>query len=108
MDSSKELAVIIAGIIGILGALGSVINSLKENKKRGIKQDRRIKQIHILVNSRLTVALKLVAMFTKREAERTKNPDDMAAYEEAAKELRRAMTVAVTVEEDEAGEPDAE
>ena len=115
---SKEIvAVIAAAVVTIIGSLTAAVVSIittvrTTNKKvaasaveaqvRGKSQDRQLRKIHLLTNSRLAAALKLLARMTKKEADRTKDPEDIAAYEEARRELEAAEvgTIAVEIEEE--------
>jgi len=114
---SKEIvAVVAAAVVTIIGSLTaaivSVITTLRTKTKvveaaaeaqvRGKSQDRQLRKIHLLTNSRLAAALKLLARMTKKEADRTKDPEDVAAYEEARRELESANigTMAVEIEEE--------
>jgi hypothetical protein len=53
-------------------------------------RDRKIQEIHILVNSRLLTVLHMLVTLTKKEAERTHLNEDIKAYEEALADLQRA------------------
>jgi len=94
--SKEEIGVLVAGGVTLLGALGTfftmVIGALK-------KQGRVLHKVHLLTNSRLGSALKLLVRMTKKEADRTKDPDDIAAYQEALRELESAAAGALAVAE---------
>jgi len=114
--SVEIVTVIIAGIVTILGVLIpgiiAIIRALKENTKitiagqkalaaRGIVRDKKVQEIHILTNSRLSAALNLVMVMAKRESDRTSNPADVATYKAAVEEVRKAeeATDKITLED---------
>lgn len=63
---------------------------------KSIIKDNKLQDIHVLVNSRLLSALRLIVFLTKREAERTGIAADNLAYQEAAEELKRAEEANIT------------
>lgn len=63
---------------------------------KSVVKDNKLQDIHVLVNSRLLSALRLIVFLTKREAERTGIPADTLAYQEAAEELKRAEEANIT------------
>src|SRR5712671_3915900 len=85
----------------LVGGTIKIINVIEANKrllvagqvynaKKGDIRDVRIKEIHFLVNSRLTAALRLVVVLSKKEADRTGLPQDVKVYEQAQRELDEA------------------
>lgn len=121
---SVQLAVIIiGGILSILTALVTGILSILKvvrstrstliagtlaHKARGVVRDKKIQEIHLLVNSRLLTALRLLVMLTKKEAARTNEPGDVAAYNEAVKELERAEAATKIVTRAQDGDTEVE
>jgi hypothetical protein len=91
------LAVLIPGIVSIIRALREtkasqthISEEQDSSKLRGLKRDRKIQEIHLLVNSRLVTVLRLLVAVTKKEADRTADPSAISAYKEALAELTRA------------------
>ena len=108
--SDAKIGIIIAGVVTILGAFTAMIKELRsntrdiaQNTKEGRVRGKTLHKVHLLTNSRLGAALKLLVRMTKKEADRTKDPDDIAAYQEALKELNsvQAGTLAVDMSESE-------
>ncbi len=108
MDNT-QITAIVGGIIAILTILipgiVTIINALKQNtaitvagqkasQTRGVVRDSKIQEIHLLVNSRLQTVLKLLVVSTKREADRTHSIEDIAAYQNALKELELSEVAA--------------
>lgn len=104
MDAAT-ITVLTTGIIGIIGAIVAgtvtIIKALRETKSlvaagqevgmaSGAVRDAKMQEIHILVNSRVLMLLRLVAKMTKSEAERTGRPEDILAFQTAMSELIRA------------------
>lgn len=87
------IAALIAGIIQIIAAIRStrelVAATGEATKARGVVRDKAIKEVHLLVNSRLLTVLRLLVAVTKREAARTGDDEDIAAYMAARGELER-------------------
>ena len=115
MDGAT-IAIIIAGIVTIIGAVTtsviSIIKAIRENTKitvagqqvtaaRGKVRDKKVQEIHILTNSRLTAALNLVMVMAKREADRTGKPEDLETYKVALAEVKKAeeATEVITLED---------
>lgn len=92
------VGVIVGGIVTIvreIRASRSVITTEQTaSAGRGAARDTVINEIHILVNGRLIAALRMVALLTKREADRTKSPEDQTIYEGARDDLARAEAAA--------------
>lgn len=78
-----SVAIIGATVTGIVKVLSAIRGSAKD-------RDEKLHEIHVLVNNRLTVALRALVMMLKREAERSGTAEDRALYEKALEELRQA------------------
>lgn len=66
-------------------------------RARGTVRDRKVEEIHLLVNSRLLTVLRMLVAVYKKEAERTKSDEDVEAYHKAQEELSKAEASAVSV-----------
>lgn len=113
------ISVIIAGAVTIIGAIVAgtvtIITTLKSTSKevtltknmmevsaaagvaKGKVRDRKIQEIHLLVNSRLLTVLRLLVAVTKKAADKTGEKDDIIQYEAALIELQKAEASAKTV-----------
>jgi hypothetical protein len=113
VNNTTFATVVIAGIVTILGILipgivaiikqaqatkSIVVASAQNTIAAGMRRDRKIQEIHLLVNSRLLTVLRLLVAVTKKEAERTEAASDIDAYETALRELTKAEASAKEVE----------
>lgn len=85
---SVELIVAVcAGIVSIIGAIGTVIVSIRNGqaiKADGEIKDKKLEEIHILVNSRLSEALTEIANLRTHVAMLTNSPLDLGKAQLAA------------------------
>lgn len=92
-------AVLVIGAIA--GAAVKIIRAVNEDKQvtiagqragaaRGRVRDKKIQEIHILTNSRLTAALTLIMTMAKKESDRTGKKEDVDLYEQAKEEVKKA------------------
>ncbi len=91
---SVVIGAVAAGVVKILSAIqatrGLVVAGQDVSNARGVVRDKKIKEIHLLVNSRLLTVLRLLVLMTKKESERTNAKEDLDAYNVAQLELARA------------------
>lgn len=77
--------------------------------KHGVIRDRKVQEIHLLVNSRHVAVVRLLVTMAKKEADRTGLAADLQLYQEALAELRQAEASARMVAEVQSeGGPDVE
>ena len=82
------VAALCTGIVSIIAAIGALVTSLKNGraiKADGVEKDKKLQEIHVLVNSRLTEALEEVAGLKKYIVELTGNKPVAEAITEKAK-----------------------
>jgi len=102
------LAVLIPGIISIIKELKQNTIITKDNTAitvagqvagaaRGVVRDKRIQEIHILTNGRLTAALKLIMVMSKKEWTRTGTQEDKDIYDAAQLEVSKSEDAIVRV-----------
>jgi hypothetical protein len=99
------ITIIGSTVVTIIGAITlavvTIIKALRDNTAitvagqvagaaRGVVRDKRIQEIHILTNGRLTAALKLIMVMSKKEWLRTNSEEDKATYESALAELTKS------------------
>ncbi len=107
------LGAIVTGTVKIIAAVKQgqhlIAAGQDVSMARGLVQSQHTQEIRVLVNGRVLTMLRLVATLTKKEADRTGLPDDIAAYhvalaeltssEEAAANLAQLPRLAVTAAE---------
>lgn len=96
--TTQNIVALTAGIVALISALFAgtvtILQTMRETKTmvtniedKGVQRDVKLDEIHVLVNSRLSAVLRMLVATLKKEAERTKDPVDVVAYETALKEL---------------------
>lgn len=106
MQADAVTVTLITGsIVTIIGAIVNGTNKIIEainanravtiagqdaSRARNKVQTTQIQEIHILSNSRLTAALRLIMIMSKKEADRTGTKEDIDTYNAALIELQKA------------------
>ncbi len=93
--SPGMIAAVTAAVVAVIGAIATgtvkIITAVKQGQHliaagqdvsmaRGLVQSQHTQEIRVLVNGRVLTMLRLVATLTKKEADRTGLPADVAAY----------------------------
>lgn len=99
------ITILIAGIISIISAIvtgtlkiiaavkttrGVILQGQVVARSVGRERDRKISEIHSLVNGKMLAVLRAMVDLTKKEADRTGDPIDVKAYLNALQSLRDA------------------
>jgi uncharacterized small protein (DUF1192 family) len=79
--STEMIVALGTAAAAVIAAIGTLISSLRNAGK--------LKEIHVLVNSRMTEALNKIALLTDRIATLTGNPADKASAKDAANQADR-------------------